>query len=285
MIRMQIKTMVRKKEFKLTLLGCTIMAVLFFIKSLVSNPYHYDKNFLYCGMGFSECWSIFSVLFPFLVVIPFATSFIDDLSDHTFAAVLVRGKIGQYLFAKFFATFMGNFMVVFFPFLINLILCNLFIPATGQTPFGHVTSSDFVHVLHGTNHLYQSFSPKIPFLSIYERSPLMYNFVYLLILSGTSGMLGVLVLSISLWIRKYKIVLFLPVYLLVRLGQVFQTFSFERAMGNPDKYFTNWSMIDYIAPFSFSGKYYPFFILFMILIAVNAVFSCWILCKKEYFNV
>lgn len=272
-MKVQIKLMFQRKEFWLILIGSELFAIGAFLYTLTHNDMLYDANSLYMGMGYSNFWSIYSVLFPFLIVLPFSSSYLEERENHIYEVYAYKMKKTNYLFHKLFVSFLSNFIVIFLPFLTNLVLCNCFLPHNRKTPLGEITSMDFQRTIYGTNHLYLTYTPEMPMVSIFQKSPFLYNFLMLLFFACIAGFLGSTIMAFSFCKIKFKIFLFLPWFIIFRLQKTLTTISFHHAMTDSSKYFLNYQIQDYIAPFTFAGKYYPLFFLYIFLLFMFIVIA------------
>lgn len=281
MIKMQLKLMFSKPHFYIVLILCTVMSIVFFITAPDTPVGMVSHEFLYWGNYYTRGFSIFSTIYPFLLVVPFATSVLDDVSKRTCTGIFLRGDRKSYVIGKYIAVFAGNFLIIFIPFLLNLLLCFGIYGSNARTPFGERRLGNLDNMLYGTRKAYHTLSNKLLFADIFDKNPFLFYFLYLLLLAFLTGMLGVFVMSVSMWMRRYKIFLFLPVYILMRIGSTYTSMSLNRALANPNRTFVNLNLTDYAAPFGLGGCYYPILIGFMALIAVFAVVSGIHMTRRE----
>ena len=195
--------------------------------------------------------------------------------------MVYRSSVRNYLAAKYIAVFVGNVLFVLLPFLVNYALCRLLYPVNASNPFGSSLHAEIT----GSNHAYRTLSSGNPFAALFFENQTVFYLIYLLILCLVSAVLGIFVLSVSVWLRKYRILLFLPVYLILRIGSLITEISFNEAMENHEKIFVNFDLSDYLAPFGMGGTYYPILILFLLLLLLFSAVSYLWFCKKEYLNV
>lgn len=281
MIKMQLKLMFSRPHFYIVLVLCTIMSIVFFIIAPNTPVGMVSHEFLYWGNCYTRGFSIFSTIYPFLLVVPFATSVMDDVSKKTCTGIFLRCDRKRYVLAKYVAVFVGNFLVIFIPFLLNLLLCFRFYDSNERSPFGERWLGNIDNMLYGTHKGYHSLSGKMLFADIFYDKPFLFYFLYLLLFAFVTGMLGVLVMSVSMWMRRYKIFLFLPVYILMRVGSTYTSMSLDRAIINPNRTFINLNLMDYVSPFGVGGCYYPILAGFIVLIIAFAVVSGIHMTRKE----
>ncbi len=262
----QLKIMLKRKEFKcamLIMLAYACAAFLFVLKgywgmdiSLIK-----DANQAVCFSRQSNLWSFFSYMYPFLVVLPFSTAYIDDYNNQFLPVYFSRSSRRSYYISKLLAGFIGTALVIAIPCFINLILCNIFLPHNDNTWLGEYQMENFYRQLLGTNLLYDR-TPlahaEMPFLKIYLLSPFLYNVVFLIIFSVFSGFLGAFILSLSFGFKKYKIVLFIPLFVLLELSRVFDGHMLSSAM-EKGIFYSNYNILDYVVPTFFKGQNFLFF--------------------------
>lgn len=288
MLLQQLRYMLRRKDFQLAFFLTLFYAVFCFIwvitekYNLVKMMGFLDANAMYFGMGYSTFYDKFFVVFPFLVVLPFAASYIDENSGNVESTLLLRASRHKYWISKVIATFIGNFAVIFIPFLVNLLLCNIFLPHNGKTPYGDMNGSSILNKLYGSNIAIKTLDPGMPFPELFKASPFWYNFMFIILLAFLSGVMGVFLLSITSVIKRGRVLLFLPFFILNRIGATATSLSYNKAIASSSNVFTNWELKSYVAPFSFYGQYYPYFWAFIaILCGISIVLSV-IWCKSEY---
>lgn len=274
-LKLQLHIMHKSWTFRISMLVMLLFSVMTFIQQWTTAA-QYDANANWCGVGYSLSWSVFaSVIFPFLIVFANATSFVSDLHQGVFTNVICRKKQKDYFRAKLMTVFVCNCLLIAIPFGLNLLLCNLFFEHNGNTLRGQMGSVGYRNILHGTKLLYKTYTPKVPFLKLCEASPLAYNIVFILIAAVFAGILGMFVMAVSFMIRHYTLVLFVPVYLMMKFSEVLTSYYYNQAIYHGKK-FLNWTLTDYIAPLSFNGKFYPYFIFVNMLLLV---FIC-LICKS-----
>lgn len=279
MIKTQIKLLLTKYNLYIAGAVCTALSIIYFIKAPDSPVGMVSREYLYIGNGYTKGFSIFSVLYPFLVVIPFGMSYIDDITKKTYAPVVIRGDKKGYVAGKLIAAFIGNFLIVFIPFILNLVLTFMFYNENSKTPFGERTLGNLDGFLYGTNLNYNTPANNTLFADMFFSNPFLYYFLYLVMLASVTGLLGAFVVSISMWLKRYKILLFIPVYVLMRIASTYTDISLQKAVSNPNHLFINYNILDYVTPFNMiSGCYYPVFIgmilfilLFVVVTAVHTI--------------
>ena len=285
MLKQQLKTMFHGKGFKAGFGISLVCAIAFFLMA-VPMPYGIFNGFYaYCGMGDCNEWSMYSFLLPFLIVLPFATSFQDDLHKKTYGTIMVRNNGGEYIRAKMIATFIGNFVIVVIPFAVNMVLCSIFLPHVTVTPYGEPESDLFIAIMEGTGVDFLCINPEQPLVGLIRFSPVVYCILFLVFLGLFCGLAGVVVLALSFWVRRYKLVLFLPFLLISQLGETWTGISLNKAIADRSHLFVNLSLWDYVAPFSYQGKSYLIFWIFVLLLCGFVYLSYRHVLKLDYLKL
>lgn len=252
MLRFQLSRMVRCREYRAAMLLSSLVACGVFLAETVTNS-KVDRSAILsasevvCSYGLSTGWSIFSALWPFLVVLPFATSFVEDKKNQCINAAVSRGSYETYLSSKVIASGLGSASVVFIPLLVNLLLCYIVFPQNHNFLYASYQGQMYTAIMLGENRLYASDSPTYFLLSFYLANPLLYQFMYLFILGIFSGLCGAAVMALSFRFSKYKILLFLPLYVLTVISLHARTIFMDVALKSGVQYFDPY-ICDYLAP-------------------------------------
>lgn len=258
-IRYEFKTMINKRGFCVSFLVMLAFSVFSFgvvaVRSFAAEATQVlaaDSCFM--GNYYSPTWYFFLYIFSFIVVLPHAMSYIEDLETGVYSLAIIRtGKV-QYFLSKMFAAFWGNFIIIAIPFIFNLLLCHLTFSQKPNYPFGEYGLPNYFTTLLGTGYIFSSKQSEIPFLSVYLVSSTLYNILYIFILSMTSGFLGVFLLSFSFLCCRKRAYLFAPVYLLMLASSVITEYAYSRAVSNSEIEFINYNLMDYLAVFGYPGK-------------------------------
>lgn len=284
MFRMQWKLMLHKKAVWFAFLISLVYAVVAFIyekrNPMVTNV---SGFWHYCGMGDSFEWSIFTMILSFLVAIP-AMSFQWDVSDKTLASVCVRDGWKAYLQAKMKAVFWIEFVIVVIPFALNLILCLLFfepIYSCVPSPYGG-TIGELEQLADRSS---WTMGTAVPFLSLFKKFPILYVFFYMIFLGLFVGFLGVVLLALSFWFRRFKILLFVPVFALMKFGQKLDIWSYYVYHMKEGHRYINFNFWDYVSPISYCGKVYSVFFVCILIFAGFVYWSYRMISRKEFTDV
>lgn len=275
----------KRKEFIFALWAMTGYACAAFLYVLVKYwgmdvSMMKDANQSVCYSQMNGLWGMFSFLYPFLVVLPFATSYIDDYKNKLLVVYFSKASRRVYYLSKILAAFMGTALVIAIPCALNLILCNLFLPHNYNTWMGEYQSESFYQAVTGTNHLYETAYRGILLPDLFLRSPLLYNIVYLLIFSSFSGLLGAFVLSLSFWLRKRKTILFLPLFFIISILDTINIKWLYMAIEGKKSY-VDVAVLDYVVPSFSNGGMNPVFICSVIVILFGFMIVSTVHATKE----
>lgn len=279
-IKMQFRIMINSISFKVGFSIVMLYVLASYISTLALNmqtdiAFMYSAHAMFCGVELSALRNIFEAVFPFIVVIPFSFSYLTDLSVKIHPYLIGRMGRRNYFAGKIVTTFIGSFIIIFIPFFINLILCNITFPWNNNHIFGDYNALNYAETLLGTNITINTVQSGLPFLKLYLYSPMAYNILYLCILSAFSGLLGVFSGLFSFYITKFKILLFVPVYLVFYLG------NFLNVLAHKFDTFIDFKLIDYMYVNPFFGKSLIVPLCFIVAVVLFSTFSFKYACKKE----
>lgn len=272
-IKTQIMIMRKGKEYKAAFIGTFLYSSLAFIYALIiyagkDLSLVKDANQMVCFSEANVWWLPFCILWPFLIVLPFSTSYVDDYKNQLLHVYFSKVSRRDYYVSKLVAAFAGTAFIIAVSFLTNLLLCNCFFPHNGNTWIGEYQMPNFYRGLLGTNIDYDTPYPSIPFLRVYLFSPFLYNLIYILLFSSFSGLMSSFIMSLSFWLKKNKIILFAPVFIMTQLLRVIDAQAFSKAIESRG-FYINVNIFEYFSPL-FSKGLVPFFLpsIFILLFAI-----------------
>lgn len=218
MLPVQLRIMFNKKGFQISF---TIMMLLSLFGVLYSiyKPHAYvltegcDLSFVKAidesiMNEFSPVNKILRFIFPFVAVLPFAFSVYNDRSTRIFELQLSRSSVKKYYFSKLATALIGGFLIFFIPLLINSLLNNLFFadsvidifhPDYSKMSLGentYITDNDFM-------------------VSLAAWSPRLCELFSITLISLFGGACSMLAFSVSLFIRKIAVLIFIPAFVFV----------------------------------------------------------------------
>lgn len=223
-IKVQLKVMRVSREFRIAMLiSFAYAAWAFMFCALEARGVDLsqveDANQYVCFSPLLGVWNIFMMIYPFIVVMPFATSYISDYKNRILVLYASRVSRKKYYISKLIAAGIGSALVVAIPFLINLLLCNLFFPHNLNTWRGSYPLKSYCDALLGARVDYIPLNEQLPFLKLFLASPALYNLLYLIMFAFLTGLFGILAMACSFVIRRTKILVYILIYALVQIMQ------------------------------------------------------------------
>jgi hypothetical protein len=212
----QLHIMVLRKDFLIAIsavLGLTLYNYLANVFNIINTGTSemYSWHYLYAGNTNSNIWSIFTVVYPFIVVIPFGFSYMQDKKSCLLAQYINRaGK--KYYYAKLMASFVGSFLIIAVPFAINLMMCYFTFPHDYNAPIL------YDQMLTGDNVFRETVFAAKPFADLFTHNLLLYNLLYLALLSLLSGLLGMFAMVFSFLVHRLRILIFIPLFAIFQIG-------------------------------------------------------------------
>ncbi len=129
--------MSQKKTFRFVFFGMVILCVSLPLFQLMKHWGEYEyalpsADVLFVANGESEWWSYLSFLFPFLIILPYGFSFMDEHKNGVILYVLTRGERRTYYYAQMATCFIGTAITILIPFLLNILMNGILFPMTGN---------------------------------------------------------------------------------------------------------------------------------------------------------
>lgn len=283
-VKTQIQVMYRQREFKVAFLITLLYACLSFVYALniTAGQELYsikDASQYLCFGSYFSLWYYFQSIYPFLVVLPFATSYVEDKRNHLLPLYFARTSRRVYFSSKLVACFIGTAAVILLPFLFNMVLCNLFLPHNNNTWIGEYQMLNFQGYVLGTNLVYETPYRELAFARLFLNNRLLYSFIYLVAISLFSGLLGMTMLGLSFVFSKSKILLFIPLFAAQHLFQTYDTKALNDAISNGDTY-TSLNILEYFIPGFSKGKS-PIFLVIVLGFLALLVLIAYLFSQRE----
>ncbi|MGG0717219.1 hypothetical protein ABE096_06415 [Robertmurraya massiliosenegalensis] len=172
--------------------------------------------------SFSEYSFYILQYFPLIVVMPAGFSLFTDKQGNQYIFIQSRVGAHRYYWGKLIVVFLVTFFIFTVPFLLEILLSTIAFPMMATGDPSNLSTYDASYM--NTVNMYL-------LSDLYIYSPYIYAIFFTLIFGLFSGILAVFTVSISTFSIKYKVLLFLPVYLLLyflgMLKQLFPTMSVE----------------------------------------------------------
>jgi len=230
---MQLKLMVNKKEFQFVFginLGYVLLTYLYYAfinwgQEISTIP---APHAVFALQDTSIFYDMYVNIVPFLVVFPYAMSFINDRQNRLLPLLQVRTGVKNYYLSKGIACFLGGFLTFFIPLVLNILLNQLTFPDSGITFIGDLYDINYDARIAGSNIILETDWAGMWFPELFIGSPQGYNLLFAVIFSVAMGIFSVFVYSISFGIKK-KIMLLLPLYLIIITGSTLDLLLFDKA--------------------------------------------------------
>lgn len=262
--KMMMHRIFRNMEFRLSLTMILLFSVGTFLYSLSScTTYSWFSAFDYreylCFTNGSGWGTLFGTLFPFLCVLPCASSYSKYRNNDTVLLDMSRCGCKRYIFSLGLCCFGANFISFLIPLLLNFALCRSCFPHNNYMPSLGVPYHEFaVERLSGVRFDIPVWNQGIPFLSFYLKHTTWYYLGIILFISAVAGIFGMFVLACSYLFPRSRILLLLPLFLLVRVFSVLDQVFMNRVLDHGGVYI-NLNLMTYLQVLSPTGTWYPFF--------------------------
>ncbi len=204
-------------------------------------------------------------LYPILVCCPAGFSLVREIQ--TGEGLLLISHLGKanYLFSKMLATFLTTGLIFTVPFLLEIGLNCISFPLNASGDLMGLNMYDPMYVESVRNYMFHK---------LYLFSPYMYAVVFTLCFGLISGLLGTFTMAFSALIRvKYRIFLFLPVFLLLNVSLYINSL-----FSGAD---TEVGWYHYMLLFDDTKKNIPVFIVMLLLLFIFSLTTIWIKSNKD----
>ena len=275
MVKMQLHSMILSKEFLAAIL-INSAVVCYTLIFEANRTRKLDKVLTTTAgeasviFGESIGWSLFSILWPFLVVLPCATSFIQEKKDGCVGTIVMRDGWDHYLKGKLIASAIGTAIAVGVPVLLNLISAFIIFPDNLNSVYTY-QGINWVNLFSGENRGMISAASSFFMIRLYFMNHFLYYFLYCIILAAFSGLCAAAVTAFSFRFSKSKIVLFIPLYAFVSSMMMLSPFTFQSALAGRNV-FCEPSIVEYLSAFGSrdaSPVYFLLICVFLILIVIG----------------
>lgn len=220
----------------------------------------------------SPLYPVFLLCYPFLLLLPFVFAYRKDARLHIHPLLQSRMGVGKYYAASLIVCFLGSFLIFFIP----LVLGELISSMLFRNPHHLTFAYNDLATVSGDNILADTVRRAVPFQKLYFNSPHKYNLMYCVFFSGLCGLLAMFVYSISYWIKKYDILLLLPVYILIQLQSKVDTL-----IGHGDGAYFNCNMSDYVTIDRWFGQSILYIVLLCAALLGFTIISTIVKCRRD----
>lgn len=264
-LRNQIHLMLKRRNFWIGLtITFTYMIVSYIYTVNACRNYEVSSikaaSTYFVGNNTSIFYDYFKLIFPFVVVFPFAFSGFEDKYVGIDKFIITKSNKRNYYKANVITCFLGSYLIIFIPFTINIFLNAITFVENENTFLGIICSERFWLNVYG-----QTGYSTILFLNLFLKNPIIYNLFFTIILSTFSGILGVFSYACSFRIKNYKMLIFLPSYCLFFISSNIKIFGI------------NYDLFDYVTITQSSNRNNIIFI----LICLSMILYSYITIKKQ----
>lgn len=285
-IKYNFGVMTKKKLFWITLFGMLCLAIGMPLYQVwkYRGCYTYElpsADTLYLGYYEGLAWSYLSMLFPFLIVLPYGFSYISEVRTGVKNYVQVRGTRRRYYYAQLCVCFFSVFLVFFVPLIINICLNGAFFPVNGNdyVAMTHVGTSNWSANITGSSFAKQVLHHGMILKQISIDHPQLYNAIFAWIAGIGAGIMGVFIYALSLVLKKNYIYLLIANFLIFQLFIVCNRFSDDEIFSSV---YVDLKPTDYLANRMIaSGKDYIIFGILMLVELIASVVIIRVTTKRD----
>lgn len=211
----EFKRCIRRAEFKIVFLIVFLISVCAFLAACYSTygadlstvRSAYEMTILQ-GPSTSIILSMLLVLLPLLAPIIYSDTLHNELKSGVYQSVLTRTNLRVYIWSKVITIFVVVFLTFFIPLAVNQILCFIAFPLIGyDSIFGFPPYDIGI----------QNFDPTSMLDLMRIQKPLLYNFMFMVMISFTAASIALLAYGTSFYIKKNRFALLAGVFLFITI--------------------------------------------------------------------
>ncbi len=210
-LKVQLELMFKRNLFIVSFTTMILFVAICFVINCL-NFYNNDittvlaAKYLFLGSDLSGYFVEFlKILFPFVATLPFSDSYYEEREKHTIEFCLSRITNETYYYSKLFTCFFGGFIIIAVPLLLNMLLNFIAFPIDSTID---ATNFSYIH-----SYLFDGVMQTGMFQNLFAQNMYLYNFLYLMLLSVTSGLIAVIVYNISFVFKIKRIALLLSAFM------------------------------------------------------------------------
>lgn len=281
----QLKIMTAKKGFQISFTIMMLFAlgtpIIYAIENLTSGndiamlPSK-EYAFMFYTHSFLSQLTVYAI--PLISSLTFSLSYVIDKKIGYQSLFISRMGSNSYFVSKYICCFIGGFIVIFLPSLINIAINQLFFPDTKQDIF---MSSIYSNVVDDYLYINERIILNSGFtnLNLFLDHPQIYNGLMALCMSFLSGTCAVISYTVSLYLSEQYAYLsiFSGVILLLVEKKYYEMYQ----AGTIEKILFNMSLDDYGKSCSPNGKLYIFFAITILAINILAFLLVKLKTKRD----
>lgn len=271
-IKTNFEILFKRKNFWLVLLLMLVVAIGIYVVDLYKYAgYNIDNVPDANSLFYLDCIRNYSTyiltVFPILATIPFADIHAKDCVNGTNLLCVMRTKRRQWYYAQALVVFLGTFIALFVPSMLNLILNNITFPDNGLYEMSGFEYSEFYFgSIQGTNWVKETLQKGWLLRGIMYQSPFLYNTLAILLFSVTGGVLAYFAYGISMALGKGRIYIYFIPFVIIQLIGAFDAYVYYYS-----KVYVCCNLATYLSTgLGRVGCFYPAFYGFLLILVLVA---------------
>ena len=216
--------MTRKKSFRfsfiLVLLLCICLPFVYAVQYKGYNMSELPSAYtLYIGNAMGIVWNYVQLLFPFLVIFPYSMSFYEESKDGTILYIQARSGRTSYYISQLITCFVGGFVIICIPFLLNILLNFIIFPEIAND---YISTYDrytynWCGGITGSTTIFPVLSKGYMLKELYINYPQLHNMLFALLSGLVAGIMAMLAYAFSIFIKKSRLFIFFLMYLFFQI--------------------------------------------------------------------
>lgn len=277
-IKLNFKLMTKKKTFIVAFAVMLAIAIAFPFVTYIRYMKNFEFNMpaansVFMANTFMQCWDYLVVIFPFLVVFPYAMSFYDENKLGVKFYIQTRGDRKKYYFSQIIVCFFGMFIIIAVSYSLNIILNSILFPKDGNDYLSTISrySINYVPNILDDNLAMNVLSKGMSFKYLYINYLQIYNLIITLIAATVGGVMSVAAYVFSLFVRQGKVFILLFSFIVFEIFSTIDTVLVS--MASKGKCYLMTSILNYMSTCTHSqaGKNYIYILLVMLSFVIAEI--------------
>lgn len=234
-IRYNLSIMMRKKTFRfafiLMLMLCTALPFMYAVRyrgwsSFVLPAAHT----LYVGNAMGLAWKYIQLIFPFLVIFPYSMSFFEESKEGTNLYIQVRSGRCKYYISQLVTCFVGGFVIICIPFILNILLNSVIFPENANDYISTYDkyTDNWNGGITGSTTFFAVLSKGFMMKGVYINHPQLHNLLFAMLSAIVSGVMAMLAYAFSIFIRKGRLFIFFMMYIFFQIFSMADSVLFDK---------------------------------------------------------
>lgn len=233
-ISYNLNIMMKKRTFKfsffLVLLLCILLPFIYAIQykgyAVAQLPSAYT---LYVGNAMGLTWEYLQLIFPFLVIFPYSMSFYEEMKEGAILYIQTRSGRKKYYISQLVTCFIGGFIIIFIPFIINILLNAVIFPESANDYIStyDMYTDNWSGSITGSSTVFPVLSKGYMMKSLYINYPQLHNAMFALLSGIVAGIMSMLAYAFSIFIKKSRLFIFLLMYVFFQIFAMLDSVLFD----------------------------------------------------------